>query len=259
MTPLKRGATGDDVRRLQALLCLCGHDAKPIDGDFGSGTERALRLYQAAKGLHADGELRAEAHRLLGMDEPDPTRTPVPVIDRFTVDMVARMFADAPRANVERYLPPVLAALKAAGLDDRDMVLMALGTFAPRQRASSRSRRSHRSTTPAPAVRIFSTSTTTGKASAIWAPPMAPATRVADLSSSPGARTTGGMVPASGSRSRTTPSSPTYPEPRRRYLPRSSRTSEVRRSTRSSVVISRPRASWSTAARTASSASRRHS
>jgi peptidoglycan L-alanyl-D-glutamate endopeptidase CwlK len=129
MDSIRRGAKGDDVRRLQALLCLSGHNAKPIDGTFGSGTERALRLYQAAKGLQVDGELRAEAHRLLGMDKPDPTRTPVPVIDRITVDMVARMFADAPRANVERYLPPVLAALKAAGLDDRDMVLMALGTI----------------------------------------------------------------------------------------------------------------------------------
>jgi putative chitinase len=129
MISLKRGSTGDEVRRLQALLCLCGHDAKPIDGDFGSGTERALRLYQAAQGLQADGELRDDAFRILGMDQPDPTKTPVPVIDRITVDLVAQMFADAPRANVERHLPPVLAALKAAGLDDCDMVLMALGTI----------------------------------------------------------------------------------------------------------------------------------
>jgi peptidoglycan L-alanyl-D-glutamate endopeptidase CwlK len=127
--PLKRGSKGDEVRRLQALLCRNGHDARPIDGAFGSGTEQALRLYQAAKGLRSDGELKEEAHRLLGMDQPDPTRMPVPVIDRITVDMVAQMFPDAPRTNIERHLPPVLAALKAAGLDDRDMVLMALGTI----------------------------------------------------------------------------------------------------------------------------------
>jgi predicted chitinase len=129
MISLKRGATGDEVRRLQALLCRSGHDAKPIDGAFGSGTERALRLYQAAQGLQADGELRDDAFRMLGMDQPDPTKTPSPVIDRITVDVVAQMFADAPRANVERHLPTVLAALKAAGLDDRDMVLMGLGTI----------------------------------------------------------------------------------------------------------------------------------
>jgi peptidoglycan L-alanyl-D-glutamate endopeptidase CwlK len=129
MVPIKRGSRGDEVRRLQALLCLSGHDAKPIDGDFGSGTERALRLYQAAQGLKTDGELETEAYRQLGMDQPDPTRTPVPVIDRMTLDVAVGMFPDAPRANVERHLPVVLAALKAAGLDDRDMVLMALGTI----------------------------------------------------------------------------------------------------------------------------------
>ena len=129
MNPLKRGSRGDEVRRLQALLCLSGHDAKPIDGAFGSGTERALRLYQAAQGLAADGELRAEAYRQLGMDKPDPTRVSEPVIERITVDLVAQMFPDAPRANIERHLAAVLTALAAAGLDDRDMVLMALGTI----------------------------------------------------------------------------------------------------------------------------------
>jgi peptidoglycan L-alanyl-D-glutamate endopeptidase CwlK len=129
MPGLKRGSRGDDVRRLQALLSLCGHDAKPIDGDFGSGTERALLAYQAASGLTAVGELQEDAYRLLGMDQPDPTKVPVPVIDRVTADLAFQVFPDAPRANVERYLPDVLAALAEAGLDDRDMVLMALGTI----------------------------------------------------------------------------------------------------------------------------------
>ena len=129
MIPLKRGSNGDEVRRLQALLCRSGHDAKPIDGAFGGGTERALRLYQAAQGLQVDGEVQEEAFRQLGMDKPDPIKTPVPVIDRMTLDVAIKMFPDAPRANVERHLPVVLKALSAAGLDDRDMVLMALGTI----------------------------------------------------------------------------------------------------------------------------------
>jgi peptidoglycan hydrolase-like protein with peptidoglycan-binding domain len=129
MAILGRGSRGDEVRRLQALLCRGGHDAKPIDGAFGEGTERALRLYQAAQGLQVDGEVRDEAYRQLGMDKPDPTKTPHPVIDRVSVDVVAGMFPDAPRANIERHLPPVLKALADAGLDDRDLVLMALGTI----------------------------------------------------------------------------------------------------------------------------------
>jgi peptidoglycan L-alanyl-D-glutamate endopeptidase CwlK len=129
MIPLRRGTKGDDVRRLQALLCRCGHETKPIDGDFGGGTERALRAYQAANGLPDADELKEEAFHLLGMDQPDPTKVQVPVIDRITTDLVAGMFPGAPRANIERYLPPVLTALAAADLDDRDMVLMALGTI----------------------------------------------------------------------------------------------------------------------------------
>lgn len=126
---LQRGSRGDDVGRLQALLCLGGFDAKPIDGDFGDGTEKALRAYQGSCGLPDDGQVQDDTHRSLGMDQPDPTKVPVPVIDRITVDLVAGIFSDAPRANIERYLPPVLTALAAADLDDRDMVLMALGTI----------------------------------------------------------------------------------------------------------------------------------
>jgi peptidoglycan hydrolase-like protein with peptidoglycan-binding domain len=65
---LTRGSEGDGVRRLQALLCPCGYDTKRSDGDFGGGTERALRVHQAANGLSALGELEEETCRLLGMD-----------------------------------------------------------------------------------------------------------------------------------------------------------------------------------------------
>lgn len=129
MIALKRGSEGDEVRRLQALLSLTGYDAKPIDGDFGGGTERALRAFQSDQGLPADGEAKDDTQTSLGMDKPDPTKTPQPVADRITVDMVAEMFSGAPRRNIETYLPAVLAALKEADLDDRDIVLMALATI----------------------------------------------------------------------------------------------------------------------------------
>lgn len=129
MLPLSRGSEGDEVRRLQALLCRSGQDATPIDGTFGQRTEGAVRRYQAACGLPADGAVKDDTQRSLGMDKPDPTRVPVPVIDLITVDLAARMFPGAPHANLARYLPEVLAALAAAGLDDRDLVLMALATI----------------------------------------------------------------------------------------------------------------------------------
>ena len=127
---LKKGSRGDRVRRLQALLCLSGFDATPIDGAFGSGTARAVGLCQMANGIPQTGQADASTQTAVGMDQPDPTMTPIPVIDRVNVNVVAQMFSPhTPRANIEKYLPEVLHALREAALDDCDIVLMALATI----------------------------------------------------------------------------------------------------------------------------------
>jgi putative chitinase len=46
---LKIGSKGEDIKKLQAKLGLAA------DGDFGSGTEKAVKAWQAANGLTADG------------------------------------------------------------------------------------------------------------------------------------------------------------------------------------------------------------
>jgi putative chitinase len=46
---LRRGSKGEQVKRMQAKLGLAA------DGDFGPGTEAALKKWQAANGLTADG------------------------------------------------------------------------------------------------------------------------------------------------------------------------------------------------------------
>ena len=46
---LRKGSKGDDVKQMQAKLGLAA------DGDFGPGTEAALKKWQAANGLTADG------------------------------------------------------------------------------------------------------------------------------------------------------------------------------------------------------------
>lgn len=57
MRVLKNGCKGDDVRALQILLigngCTCG--VWGADGNFGSGTEAAVRNYQKKKKLTVDG------------------------------------------------------------------------------------------------------------------------------------------------------------------------------------------------------------
>ena len=54
---LRRGMTGADVRTLQAALIAYGFScgSAGMDGDFGSGTETALKKFQTKYGLGADG------------------------------------------------------------------------------------------------------------------------------------------------------------------------------------------------------------
>lgn len=70
MRVLKNGCKGDDVRALQILLigngCTCG--VWGADGNFGSGTEAAVRNYQKKKKLTVDGMAGPEVYRnILGV------------------------------------------------------------------------------------------------------------------------------------------------------------------------------------------------
>lgn len=51
---LKKGAKEESVRAMQILLGGYGYDLE-VDGSFGGATERALKAYQTASGLEADG------------------------------------------------------------------------------------------------------------------------------------------------------------------------------------------------------------
>ncbi len=71
---LKKGAKGDSVRALQALLIGHGYKmssgttAYGIDGSFGGATDRAVREYQQKNGLSVDGSVgSATWSRLLGV------------------------------------------------------------------------------------------------------------------------------------------------------------------------------------------------
>ena len=54
---LKKGCTGSDVKALQETLISLGFDCGKYgaDGDFGKATFAALKAYQTARGLEADG------------------------------------------------------------------------------------------------------------------------------------------------------------------------------------------------------------
>ncbi len=53
---LKAGSSGSDVKRLQQQLKTLGYYTGSVDGDFGAGTEAAVKAFQSRNGLTADGK-----------------------------------------------------------------------------------------------------------------------------------------------------------------------------------------------------------
>jgi peptidoglycan hydrolase-like protein with peptidoglycan-binding domain len=52
---IRRGSTGNPVRRAQKRLTLGGYDTKGVDGIFGADTEAAVRRFQRDRALTVDG------------------------------------------------------------------------------------------------------------------------------------------------------------------------------------------------------------
>jgi peptidoglycan hydrolase-like protein with peptidoglycan-binding domain len=52
---IRRGSTGNPVRRAQKRLTLGGYDTNGVDGIFGADTEAAVRRFQGDRGLMVDG------------------------------------------------------------------------------------------------------------------------------------------------------------------------------------------------------------
>ena len=65
---LKKGAKGDDVKKLQERLTELGYDVGPagMDGIFGPKTQEALKKFQEEYGLTVDGIYNADVHKKLG-------------------------------------------------------------------------------------------------------------------------------------------------------------------------------------------------
>ncbi|MBX3431535.1 MAG: lytic murein transglycosylase [Hyphomonadaceae bacterium] len=70
----------DQIVELQTLLNGLGFDSGNPDGLFGSGTRRAVRDYQTAQGLPADGfptaALLTRVRQSAGISQPEPPRVP---------------------------------------------------------------------------------------------------------------------------------------------------------------------------------------
>lgn len=64
-TPLAPGSSGVQVRHLQRALARLGYSAGRIDGSYGPATVAALKRFQQASGLQADGVLGPRTLRAL--------------------------------------------------------------------------------------------------------------------------------------------------------------------------------------------------
>ncbi len=62
---LRRGSFGPEVRQIQDRLRVLGFYLGPVDGDFGAGTEGAVKRFQIARAIKSDGEVGPTSWKLL--------------------------------------------------------------------------------------------------------------------------------------------------------------------------------------------------
>jgi peptidoglycan hydrolase-like protein with peptidoglycan-binding domain len=142
MEVLKRGSSGPDVLTLQSTLKQLGFDPNGVDGKFGPGTEAAVIAFQKSKGLTPDGIVGPNTMAALqanaavaganvsgGTSSASVTTGATTTAVTVTAAQVSKMFPGVPLSNIQTNLPFVMQALTAAGLGDKDMVLMALATI----------------------------------------------------------------------------------------------------------------------------------
>ncbi|MEA4928736.1 MAG: peptidoglycan-binding protein [Candidatus Limiplasma sp.] len=72
---LEFGSRGSNVLQLQKTLLALGFDPNGTDGKYGRGTEAAVMLYQASKGLTSDGKAGTQTLTLLYADADTTTTT----------------------------------------------------------------------------------------------------------------------------------------------------------------------------------------
>jgi len=84
---MQLGFTGSEVRELQKRLKQLGYYTGSIDGDFGAATDKAVKAFQKANGLTADGKVGSKTTEMLYSSSavkanatatPKKTATPTP-------------------------------------------------------------------------------------------------------------------------------------------------------------------------------------
>ena len=75
LASFQRGDDGQEVVAIQKRLVELSYSINNIDGDFGPETERAVKNFQADKGLEVDGIVGSATYRALMNREMPPNRS----------------------------------------------------------------------------------------------------------------------------------------------------------------------------------------
>jgi len=115
---LRQGARGADVVDLQRKLNELGFNAGAADGDFGPKTLAAVKSFQRARGLTADGIVGAQTWGALGIAAPRPVEPGGPVSgDGVSVQQLRAIMPHLSTARANEVLPHLNKAMAEAGIN----------------------------------------------------------------------------------------------------------------------------------------------
>ena len=120
---LKKGHNGESVREMQKRLQELGYYEGSLDGDFGGGTEEALRLFQSQNGLDVDGIAAQKTFSLLYSENarqvtitptPDPNAMPMLVNRDHPID---ESFKPRNLVKLKNVIPSSVATVKGSDIE----------------------------------------------------------------------------------------------------------------------------------------------
>ena len=129
---LEKGAKGGSVRELQTRLQELNFYTASVDGDYGNGTEAAVRNFQAQHNLTADGVATAETLALLNSGQASiliPTPTPDPATAPMLVNRdnpVPEQYKPGSLVNLRKTLPSDLVYVKGSDIEGDPTAVKAL-------------------------------------------------------------------------------------------------------------------------------------
>lgn len=132
---LSKGDAGDTVRAMQERLKILGYYNGNVDGDFGGGTQEAVRLFQSQNSLNVDGVAAEQMLSLLYSGDarqaavtptPDPSAMPSLVNKKYPVSSDDRPGDLVLLRNV---LPSSLVYVKGSEIEGDRTAVAALQTM----------------------------------------------------------------------------------------------------------------------------------